>query len=99
MIKEDMLLEKLRNQIDSIDYKIHDLINERAKIALEIGSIKLQKDGANTEFYRPEREKQILDQISEYNQGPLGATAIHNIFKIIMQECLLLQQKTNQGSK
>jgi chorismate mutase / prephenate dehydratase len=99
MLKDDILLEKFRNEINAIDYKIHDLINERAKIALEIGKIKVQKDGPTTDFYRPEREKQILDRISEYNKGPLNAKAIHNVFKIIMQECLILQERTNKVMK
>lgn len=84
-------LQQQRELIDEIDYKIHDLLNERAKLALEIAKIKINKEGKFTDFYRPEREAEILQQIHEYNRGPLSDKAVANIFKVIMQECLAIQ--------
>ncbi len=88
-----MSLENLRKEIDAIDYQIHDLLNERAKINLKVGKLKVEKDGEKAVFYRPEREKQILEEINKYNTGPLSDTAVANIFKSILTECRNLQEK------
>lgn len=84
-------LQKVRKEIDDIDYQIHDLLNERAKKALEVAKIKIAKDGELVKFHRPKREAQILHQISKYNKGPLTSKAISNIFRAIMIECRNLQ--------
>ena len=87
-----MPLTNLRKEIDKIDYKIHDLLNERAQIALQVGKAKVEKDGEKTEFYRPERERNILEAIKKYNKGPLSDQAVSNIFKAILTESVLLQK-------
>jgi chorismate mutase/prephenate dehydratase len=86
-----MILQTLRTEIDKIDYQIHDLLNERAKIALQIGRLKVEQEGNKVNFHRPEREQQILEEISTHNRGPLSNEAIHTIFKNIMSECRSLQ--------
>jgi chorismate mutase/prephenate dehydratase len=86
-------LDALREKIDAIDYQIHDLLNERAKLALQVADVKVANDSALTNFYRPEREAEILRHITAYNKGPLSATAIAAIFKAIMKECLHIQEK------
>lgn len=91
MKKDSLDLQKLRKKIDDIDYQIHDLLNKRAKQALKIAEIKVKEDGELVNFYRPERETQILNQISEYNTGPLTSKAISKIFNSIMNECRNLQ--------
>lgn len=92
-------LAEWRKKIDAIDYQIHDLLNERAKLALEVGATKYQEDGPLANFYRPEREAQILAQISEHNHnGVLSDHALHRIFRDIMRESRHLQQQT-YGSK
>ena len=88
-----MSLVNLRKKIDEIDYKVHDLLNERAKIALQVGKIKVENKDTKTEFYRPEREREILEKISKYNKGPLSDQAVANIFKTIISECLLIQKQ------
>ncbi|MCB1828147.1 MAG: chorismate mutase [Coxiellaceae bacterium] len=94
-----MSLSNLRKEIDKIDYQIHDLLNQRAKIALEVGKKKIEEDGENVEFFRPEREKAILEAVSEYNQGPLSNEAVAHIFRVILQECCELQINTYQKSE
>lgn len=84
------LLQTVRKKIDSIDKKLQDLINQRAKLALEVGKIK-QKD-SNKVIYRPEREAQILQQIIKRNKGPLSAKDIAEIFLQIMGKCRALQK-------
>lgn len=47
-------IEMLREEIDKIDSKLLQLLNERSKLALEIGEIKKKY---NLPVYDPEREK------------------------------------------
>jgi chorismate mutase / prephenate dehydratase len=95
-----MKLQNIRQQINKLDYEIHDLLNERAKLALQVGKIKVGKDGPNVEFHRPEREREVLEEISKYNVGPLTDEAVAHIFKAIMAECLRLQITTfSSGEK
>lgn len=91
-----MTLQDIRKEIDKIDYQIHDLLNERAKLALKVGKLKIQEDGESTEFFRPEREREILAAISKHNQGPLSDDAVVNIFRVIIQECHQLQVKAHK---
>ena len=47
-------LESLRAQIDAVDARIHELLNERARLARQVGVSK-HADGHTVDFYRPER--------------------------------------------
>ncbi len=94
MTEHDQQLTLLRNKIDSIDYQIHDLLNLRAKHALEVGRTKIAIDGENAVFFRPEREELVLERIAEYNKGPLNAEAVAEVFQTIMKACRDLQTET-----
>lgn len=85
-----MSLQNLRNKIDEIDYKIHDLLNERAELALQIGKVKKQNPDP-VKIFQPEREKEILEAISAYNTGPLTDESLVTIFKSIISACRALQ--------
>ena len=55
-------LDKLRKDIDLIDDKILKLLQNRSKIALEIGDLK-NKNSKNSNLYRPERQIRILNRL------------------------------------
>ena len=59
----------LRERIDELDQQLVELLNERAKVVVEIGHIKRNDDSP---IYAPERERKVLDQIRSYNAGPLN---------------------------
>jgi len=80
-------LEKIREQIDAVDVQIHQLINARALLARQVGISKHQ-DGHTVDFYRPEREAQVLRQALERNDGPLRDEEILRLFREIMSACL-----------
>ena len=82
------MLKKFRNQIDAIDEDLLKLVNERAKLARQIGSLK--EDGV---IYRPEREAQILRRLQEYNAGPLSNEAVSHIFRGVMSNCRALEKE------
>ena len=79
-------LERLRKEIDAIDDRLLQSLNERAKLARAIGTLKVGQ------AYRPEREAQVLRRIKERNPGPLGSETVALIFREIMSACLALER-------
>lgn len=70
-----------RKQIDELDRKLVDLLNQRARAAHEIGKLK-----RNTQMpiYEPDREKTIHENVRQVNKGPLGDRDITQIFERII---------------
>lgn len=87
---ENAALERLRRRIDDIDAKLQELISERARCAQEIGSVKGLADAA--EYYRPEREAQVLRAVIERNQGPLRDEEMVRLFRELMSACLAQEE-------
>jgi chorismate mutase / prephenate dehydratase len=83
-----MSLEKLRKQIDGLDAELVKLLNERIKIALEIGKAKKAQGG---EIYVPSREKAVFDRIAALNNGPLPKESARAIYREIMSAALALE--------
>jgi chorismate mutase / prephenate dehydratase len=85
-------LGEIRTRIDSVDEKIQSLINERAQLAQLVG-ISKAKDGLKTvDFYRPEREAQVLRMAKARNKGPLRDEEVLRLFREIMSACLAQQE-------
>ena len=76
-------VKDLRDKIDEIDLKILDLIQSRANHASKIGEIKKESPGFDGVFYKPEREKEIIDRLTKRNNGPLRINNIRNILSLI----------------
>jgi chorismate mutase/prephenate dehydratase len=88
---KEPLLQGIRQQIDAVDAQIHQLINDRARLAQQVGLSK-HKDGHTVDFYRPEREAQVLRMALERNHGPLRDAEILRLFREIMSACLAQEQ-------
>ncbi|MGY0399910.1 MAG: chorismate mutase, partial [Ostreibacterium sp.] len=86
----DQNLLKFRDEIDAIDTEILSLLSRRAKCATEIGKIK-QNQAIAVPFYRPEREKAVLERLMMLNRGPLPDKEIHRLFREVMSACLALE--------
>ncbi|MCP3664471.1 MAG: prephenate dehydratase [Gammaproteobacteria bacterium] len=84
-------LQSIREQIDSLDLQIQDLINQRAAAAQSVAKIKLEED-KDAFFYRPEREAAILKRVQQRNQGPMGNEEMARLFREVMSACLALEQ-------
>ena len=90
-------LQGFRDQIDRIDEQIHSLLNERARCAQQVGAHK-QAQGLHTaDFYRPEREAQVLRKAIERNKGPLRNEEIVRLFREIMSACLAQEEPLKVG--
>jgi len=92
-------LESIRERIDGIDAQLHALINERARLAQQVG-ISKHASGHTVDFYRPEREAQVLRMAMERNRterGPLRDEEILRLFREIMSACLAQQEPLKIG--
>jgi chorismate mutase len=74
-------IEELREGIDQIDCKIVGLLNDRAKLALEIRELKPQ---VNWGLYDPKREEQIFTNLAQCNDGPLYADNLREVYETIL---------------
>jgi chorismate mutase / prephenate dehydratase len=84
-----MSLDALRARIDALDDDLVRLLNERTRVALEIGALKKESGG---EIYAPAREKAVFDRVRTANSGPLPAEAMQAIYREIMSAALALEQ-------
>ncbi|HET7577902.1 MAG TPA: bifunctional 3-deoxy-7-phosphoheptulonate synthase/chorismate mutase [Bacillales bacterium] len=82
-------LEQLRVQVDEVNEKLFELLNERGRLVKKIGEIK-KKQGVNR--YDPVRERKMLDYFAEKNEGPFQTSTIQHLFKEIFKAALELQQ-------
>src|ERR1700751_1871864 len=84
-------LEEVRGKIDTIDEKIHGLINDRARLAQLVG-ISKTREGKTVDFYRPDRGAQALRMARGRNKGPLRDDEILRLFREIRSACLAQQE-------
>jgi len=84
-------LDEVRKEIDQLDEQIQSLISERAQLANRIRESKGSSNSA-VDYYRPEREAQVLRAIIDRNKGPLSDAEMLRLFREIMSACLAQQE-------
>ncbi len=89
-------LSQVRAQIDGIDQQIQSLIAERARWAHQVGKAK-GKLAAAVDYYRPEREAQVLRRVVDRNAGPLSDEVLVRLFREVMSACLAQQEPLKIG--
>jgi len=89
-------LSEIRQQINAIDEKIQALINERATFAQQVGVVKGEL-GSAVDYYRPEREAEVLRNVLERNAGPMRDDEMLRLFREIMSACLAQQEPLKIG--
>jgi chorismate mutase/prephenate dehydratase len=73
-----------RQQIDSLDQRIVDLIQQRARVVKEVGEI---KRAAHLPVTVPSREQQVVEKAQALAQaGPLPAEAVGRIYQKLVEE-------------
>jgi chorismate mutase/prephenate dehydratase len=82
-------LEEIRTHIDQLDTELLRLLNERADLVHEIGTIKRT---AGLPIYAPEREESLLQALTQKNKGRLPTEAIRAIYREIMSASLALEK-------
>ena len=82
-------IDKLRKDIDDIDQKLLDLLNNRGKIVKKIGDYKKKN---NMEIFQPGREKEVIDRLKKLTTI-LAPDNIESIWKEIMGACKAIEGK------
>ncbi|MGB8716425.1 MAG: chorismate mutase, partial [Rhodanobacteraceae bacterium] len=94
--KPKFTLAEARERIDAIDRDIQNLIGERANWARQVGEAKGPLRAA-VDYYRPEREAQVLRRVVDRNDGPLSDAEMVRLFREIMSACLAQQEPLKVG--
>lgn len=79
-------LSRLREQIDRIDETLLEALSARARVAREVAEAK-DRRGEGGDYYRPEREAQVLRRMVESNPGPLDGAVVAHLFQEIISAC------------
>jgi chorismate mutase/prephenate dehydratase len=83
-------LSSLRQRIDELDDQLVKLLNERARVVEEIGSIK--RTGGEAPIYAPDREQRVLQRIRQVNKGPLPDACLEAIWRELMSGSFALER-------
>lgn len=87
-------LAPLRERIDALDQKLVELLNERAKVVVEVGHI---KRADRSPIYVPDRERRVLEQVRSYNKGPLPNKCIDAVWRELMSGSFALERPLRIG--
>jgi chorismate mutase/prephenate dehydratase len=87
-------LDQLRQQIDTLDANLVDLLNERARVVVEVGKI---KQLTNVPIYAPDREKAVMDKVRRLNQGPLQDRCLEAVYRELMSGSFALEKPLKIG--
>jgi chorismate mutase/prephenate dehydratase len=85
-------LEELRTKIDAIDGEVVKLLDDRARIAIEIGKIKMN---LGLTIQDAQREHQVLERIIQ-NVQALPPSAVQIIWREIMAACAAVQGRSTR---
>lgn len=90
-------LAALRARVDELDRRLVELLNERARLIVEIGSV---KRSSGVPIYAPHREQAVLRKVLEANAtsgGPLPDRTIEAVYREIMSGSFALEQPLRIG--
>lgn len=85
-----MNLESLRSKIDEIDREIVDRLNDRVKLAAEVGRLKSM---TGAEVYVPGREEEIMRKLAALTSGPLDEQALRAIYREVISAAKAVEKE------
>ena len=86
--------EQRQSEIDKADADIIELVNERAKLVVEVGNFKRQSD---VPIYAPHREMAVLKKIEMLGEGPLPNRTLEGIYRELMSGSFALEKPLRIG--
>ena len=89
-----MSLDDFRKKIDELDHKLVKLLNERARVVVDIGKLKTRTDKP---VYAPDREKEVFERITQANEGPLPDKCLMAIWRELMSGSFVLERPLRIG--
>jgi len=78
---DDPVLRDLREEISATDRAILDAVNTRLGL---VARIKAHKESRGIVFLDPDRERSMLDDLTDQNPGPLSADGLRELFSTIL---------------
>ena len=85
----DEHIEEIRNKIDDIDSQLLALLNERARLVLDLAESKIE---LGLPLFDPGREKLIFEHVTGKNPGPLSRDAVTRLFERVIDESRRLER-------
>ena len=85
----DQRLKILRQNIDNIDEKILDLLEDRMKIVQEVGELKQELDISVEDI---NREGKIIERLTQHSSGKLSEKQLIRIFTSVFKSSKQIQQ-------
>ena len=89
-----MSLDELRKKIDELDHQLVKLLNERARVVVDIGKL---KNKTAKPVYAPDREKEVFARIIKANEGPLPDKCLIAIWRELMSGSFVLERPLRIG--
>jgi chorismate mutase/prephenate dehydratase len=78
----------LRQDIDAIDDRMMEFLNQRASLVVQVGKLKA---GEKRDFHVPSREREIYERLISHNPGPFPNEALKSVFREIISASLALE--------
>jgi chorismate mutase-like protein len=83
-------LRELRDEIDTIDRKIVELLAQRLRLVLRVGEYKRAN---GLPIYDAERERDLLARVANAAPSPLEPAMAQRIFQCVIQESRELEKR------
>lgn len=88
MASDEISLEDLRREIDTIDESLHDMVMLRADL---VEAVRRLKTDDGIDFYRPGREAQVLRRLVGRHQGAFPKKVLIRMWREMMSALVRLQ--------
>ena len=86
-------LRRLREAIDALDRRIVDLVNERARLAREVGG---EKARLRRPIRDPTREREVLLRVSIANEGPTPQADLLAVYRRLIATARALEARERE---
>lgn len=93
MTEDKNTLENFREEIDSIDNQILELLNQRVEVVKKVGAFK-DSLGTDRSIIRPGREATMIRRIANEAEHNLPKAAIAMIWRIIISSAINVEEET-----
>lgn len=87
-------LAPFRRRIDECDENLVRLINERLKVAREVGQFKSERGMA---VRIPERENEVIARALGLNEGPCPPEILEKVFRILIDTAVALEESLDSA--
>src|ERR1051325_4238368 len=90
-----MSVEQWRAKINALDIELLRLLNQRAGLALKVGE---RKKDAGVHLCDHTREREVIERMSEANEGPLDDRAVVELIRAIIHQSRRIQTRATTES-